>query len=219
MNSNLKWKAIFIASVILLCVYGLFGLPDFPTSWTAVKQNFSSRIKLGLDLQGGTHLILQVQVNEAVRQETDQAVAQLNKLVRDKNIPSDQAIGTSDSQIKITNVSADRIGDLRTLVTDSFPNWDIVPSPGEPNAYLLNLRPVAISLIQQHAPSPSSRQEANLRSAWQWILRLIPRKRPPRRPITVSFLQTRSWCRANQRLAQRARLAASPGTCWTACQS
>jgi preprotein translocase subunit SecD len=155
MNSNLKWKAIFIASVILLCVYGLFGLPDFPTSWTAVKQNFSSRIKLGLDLQGGTHLILQVQVNEAVRQETDQAVAQLNKLVRDKNIPSDQAIGTSDSQIKITNVSADRIGDLRTLVTDSFPNWDIVPSPGEPNAYLLNLRPVAISLIQQHAMDQS----------------------------------------------------------------
>ena len=101
MNSNLKWKAIFIAGVILLCVYGLIGLPDFPTSWTAVKQNFSSRIKLGLDLQGGTHLILQVQVNEAVRQETDQVGRTTEQALRDKNIPSDQAIGTSDSQIKI----------------------------------------------------------------------------------------------------------------------
>ena len=66
-----------------------------------MKQNFGSRIKLGLDLQGGTHLILQVQVNEAVRQETDEVVSLLIKNLRDKNIPSDQPIVTSDSQIKI----------------------------------------------------------------------------------------------------------------------
>ena len=32
MTSNLKWKAILVASVILLCIYGLVGMPDFPTS-------------------------------------------------------------------------------------------------------------------------------------------------------------------------------------------
>jgi preprotein translocase subunit SecD len=155
MNSNLKWKAIVVAAVILMCVYGLVGLPDFPTSWTGVKQNFGSRIKLGLDLQGGTHLILQVQVNEAVRQETDQAVELLIKDLRDKNIPSDQPIVTTDSQIKISNVSPDHIGDLRNLVADAFPNWDVAPSPGEPNGYLLNLKTTAISAIQQHAMDQS----------------------------------------------------------------
>jgi preprotein translocase subunit SecD len=35
----------------------------------------SKRIHLGLDLQGGVHLILQVQVSEAVSDETDSAVA------------------------------------------------------------------------------------------------------------------------------------------------
>ena len=74
MNSNLRWKAISVAVVIVLCIYGLIGLPDFPTSWATVKSNLATRIKLGLDLQGGTHLIIQVQVNEAVRQETDQVV-------------------------------------------------------------------------------------------------------------------------------------------------
>ena len=74
MSANLKWKAIFIAGVILVCVVGLVGIPDVPKSLSVLKSNFSNRIKLGLDLQGGTHLILQVQVQEAVSQETDQVL-------------------------------------------------------------------------------------------------------------------------------------------------
>ena len=74
MNSNLKWKAIFILGVILVCIIGLVGIPDVPKSFAVLKSNFANRIKLGLDLQGGTHLILQVQVQEAVSQETDQTL-------------------------------------------------------------------------------------------------------------------------------------------------
>ena len=77
MNPNLKWKALFIVVVILGCVYGLIGLPTFPTSLAQIKDNFAHQIKLGLDLQGGTHLILQVQMQEAIAQETDQTVDRL----------------------------------------------------------------------------------------------------------------------------------------------
>ena len=150
MNSNLRWKAIFVAAVILLCFYGLVGLPDFPTSLTTVKQNLSQRILLGLDLQGGTHLVVQVQVNEAVRQETNQAVSQLYTLLRDKNIPSDQPIATSDSQIKVSNVAPERTGDFRSLVADSFQVWDApVPAPGETNGYLLNMKSAEVAATQQ----------------------------------------------------------------------
>jgi len=44
MNPNLKWKAIFILAVILLCIYGLIGLPTFPTSITQMKENFRQRL-------------------------------------------------------------------------------------------------------------------------------------------------------------------------------
>ena len=148
MNSNLKWKAIFVVAVIGLCIYGLIGLPDFPTSWTTVKQNFRERIRLGLDLQGGTHLVLQVQVNEAVRQETNQGVAQLYRLLRDKNIPSDQPIATSDTQMKVTNVAPDRIVDLRSAGNGFVSGLGHgVPAPGEANGYLLNMKPTVISAI------------------------------------------------------------------------
>jgi preprotein translocase subunit SecD len=156
MNSNLRWKAIFVAAVIGLCIYGLVGLPDFPTSWTTVKQNLSSRIRLGLDLQGGTHLVLQVQVNEAVRQETNQRVSQLYTLLRDKNIASDQPVSTSDTQIKVSNLAPERIGDFRNLVSDSFPDWDPpAAAPGETNGYLLNMKAAAISAIQQRTMDQS----------------------------------------------------------------
>jgi preprotein translocase subunit SecD len=155
MNSNLRWKAIFVAVVIGLCIYGLIGLPDFPTSWTTVKGNLSQRIRLGLDLQGGTHLVLQVQVNEAVRQETNQAVSQLYTLLRNKNIASDQPVSSSDTQIKVSNVAPERISDLRTLVADSFQAWDLAAAPGELNGYLLNMKQAEVSAIQQRTMDQS----------------------------------------------------------------
>jgi len=60
MNPNLKWKAVFIVFVILVSIYTLIGYPTFPTSVAQMKDNFSHQINLGLDLQGGTHLIVQV---------------------------------------------------------------------------------------------------------------------------------------------------------------
>ena len=67
--------------------------------------NFSDRIKLGLDLQGGTHLILQVQVNEAVSQQTDQALDHLTTQLRDKNIHYDEIRKLNDTQILVHNLA------------------------------------------------------------------------------------------------------------------
>jgi len=149
MNPNLRWKAISIGVVIVLCIYGLIGLPDFPTSWATVKNNFGSRIKLGLDLQGGTHLIVQVQVNEAIRAETDQVVLGLARQLRDKTIPSDQPLRVSDTQLKISNLSQDRVNDFRAIQSENYPAWDISPAPGESNGYLLTMRQSLVTTIVQ----------------------------------------------------------------------
>ena len=79
MNPQLKWKFAFILAVLLVCIYGVVGLPTFPTSWTQVKQNLSDRIQLGLDLKGGSHLVLQVQLEEAIGQRCDQTVDQIGR--------------------------------------------------------------------------------------------------------------------------------------------
>src|SRR5215467_13497086 len=106
MNPNVKWKALFILAVILLCIYFLFGYPTFPTSLPAVTENFSKQIKLGLDLQGGSHLILQVQVQEAVAQETDTTVDRLTTTLRSKNVRYDEVRRIDDTHILVRNIDA-----------------------------------------------------------------------------------------------------------------
>jgi preprotein translocase subunit SecD len=149
MNSNLKWKAIFILGVILVCVVGLVGIPDAPKSLSVIRSNFASRIKLGLDLQGGTHLILQVQVQEAVSQETDQTLDHLKTTFRDKTIRYDEIRKLSDTQVLVHNIATEQAGTARNLISDQFPDWTIAPAPGEPSGYLVTMSASRIANIQQ----------------------------------------------------------------------
>ncbi len=156
MNPNLKWKASFILGVILICLFFIFGLPTFPTSLAQIKDNFTRQIKLGLDLQGGTHLILQVQVQEAIAQETDQTVDRLTTQMRTKSIRYDEVRRVDDTHIVVRNVPSDQLSQFRDLVHDQFElNWELSSAPGEVNAYLLTLRPSAISRIDESTMSQS----------------------------------------------------------------
>ncbi len=150
MTANLKWKALFIIAVILACVIGLVGRPDFPPkSWTGIKSNFADSIKLGLDLQGGTHLILQVQVQEAISQETDQALDHVTTLLRDKGIKYDDIRKLSDTQILVHNIAPEQAGSARNLINDQFPDWDVSPAPGEASGYLVTMKQSRVVNLQQ----------------------------------------------------------------------
>ena len=149
MNPNLKWKALFIFAVILFCIYFLFGYPVFPTSLAQVKDNFGKQIKLGLDLQGGTHLVLQVQVQEAIAQETDTTVDRVTTLLRSKNIHYDEVRRIDDTHFLVRNVDPSQVSAFRDLVTQQYNNvWDLARAAGDPNGYTLTLRPGAIVTIQ-----------------------------------------------------------------------
>jgi preprotein translocase subunit SecD len=150
MNPNLKWKVIFIVLVILGCIYGLVGLPVFPTSVAQLKDNFSHQIKLGLDLQGGTHLVLQVQTQEAVAQETDQMVERVTTWLRSKNIHYEEVRRVDDTHILVRNVDPARVSDFRDYISQQFSNfWDMAPAAGDPSGYTLTLRGAAIAQIQE----------------------------------------------------------------------
>ena len=156
MNPNLKWKVVFIVVVVLGCLYGLFCLPTFPTSVALLKDNFGHQIKLGLDLQGGTHLVLQVQVEEAVSQETDQTRDRLATQLRDKKIRYDEIDRADDRHIVVHNVPSDQLSEFRDLVNDQLSrSWDMSPAPGEPSSYLLTMRPTRVAEIREQTMQQS----------------------------------------------------------------
>ncbi len=72
MGKNLGTKLAIIVVVMLIFVYGIIGIPKH-----GLKAALAHNIRLGLDLQGGTHLVLAVNVKEAVASATDRDVQRL----------------------------------------------------------------------------------------------------------------------------------------------
>ena len=144
MTTNLKHKGLVILVVVLLCAYGLFGLPK---SLSEARENFRRNVRLGLDLRGGSHLVLQVQVQDAFKAEADLVIDRLKEEMAKARIPYD-AIERNDPQsleeadqieVTIRGVPLDSTAAFRSIVTDRFPQW--VLAPVSSTDYRLNLRP------------------------------------------------------------------------------
>jgi preprotein translocase subunit SecD len=155
MNQNIRWRIIFILVIVLLCVYGLLGRPTFPTSPSQLEDNFRQRIKLGLDLQGGTHLVLQVQVEEAIAQECNQTIDRLTRRLRDKNIKVGDIRRISDTQILVANVPFAQTAAFRDLIQSEFGEWDLAPAAGQTDGYMFSLKATRIAGIKQQTMDQS----------------------------------------------------------------
>ncbi len=144
MTRNLKYKALTILVVTVACLYALFGLP---TSMEELKQNFRQSVKLGLDLRGGSHLVLQVQLQDAFKAEADLIIDRLKEEMSRRGIPYDsidrndpQTLEEADKiQINIRGVPLDSTAAFRNLVAEVVPNW--VLTPVSSTDYKLTIRP------------------------------------------------------------------------------
>src|ERR1035441_9980795 len=85
MKKDLGWKLGVSVGISVLFLFGIIGIPKdwSPKGLLAAMQE---RIHLGLDLKGGTHLILQVQVNDAVNVDSDVAQGNLKQAMRTRKI-------------------------------------------------------------------------------------------------------------------------------------
>jgi preprotein translocase subunit SecD len=148
METKLRGRTIFIAIVIVASFLGVIGLPK---NFLELKDNVRNRIRLGLDLKGGTHLILQVQVEDAVNITTDQARERLRDEFKAKNIPYADIQKTDSTHLLIKGVPQERSSDLQTLASEQFSDWDLSRVPGDPTARLLAMKPSGAATIRTQA--------------------------------------------------------------------
>lgn len=155
MTSQLKWKFIFITVVVLLCVYGVLGLPTFPTSASQLRQNLVKRITLGLDLKGGSHLVLQVEAEKAVGQRCDEAVDDLSKQLQSKNVlsPTGEIRRVDDTHVSVSNINADSYSTFQDIVNNQFGDWSVAPAAGAQNSYVLTMKPSAVADLHSQVMS------------------------------------------------------------------
>lgn len=152
MNKNLGWKVILIVAILLVFTFGIFGVPK-GWSGSALLSSMYDRIHLGLDLRGGTHLILQVQVNDAVNADSDRAVERLKDSMRSRKINyvdiSKPDPTNYPDRIVIKGVPPEQTSDLRNLITDRLPEYDA--TSGAENSWTLSMKPQQLSDLKNRA--------------------------------------------------------------------
>jgi preprotein translocase subunit SecD len=154
MNKNLRWKVIVIAGTLLVFLFGIFGLPK---SWSGqgLLSAMTDRIHLGLDLKGGTHLILQVQVNDAVNADSDRAVERLKDDMRRRkinyaDINKPDSVNAPD-KIVVKGVPPEATSDFKSLISDRLPDYDA--ASGAENSWVLTMKPQNLADLKNRAVS------------------------------------------------------------------
>jgi preprotein translocase subunit SecD len=147
MKKNLQGRVVLIIAVLVACLYGIIGIPS-GFSGKAVLDSLTSRIHLGLDLKGGAHLILAVQVKEAINAETDNAVQSVQQ------------------DLKKANVGFNRVYKPDPLKTDGT---------GRPEVIVIDGTPAASSSIAQTTLDNKYGTEFDVSSAnGSWTLTMKP---------------------------------------------
>src|ERR1700704_450511 len=106
MNKRLRNRALIILGVTILSI-SLFA--GFPPSVAKMKQ----KVVLGLDLRGGTQLVLEVVTDDAIRAETDQAIDNISQQLQKENIVFRQKTRTASNTFQMVGVDSTKDADFR----------------------------------------------------------------------------------------------------------
>jgi len=107
-------KNVVIICIIVAAIINL--LPTFLDSWPHKK------ISLGLDLQGGMHLVLEVENTKAVETEVDRTIQELKKQLRKENIKHSGISRSNDNSILIKLQGDQNKTGFETIISTEFQN-------------------------------------------------------------------------------------------------
>jgi preprotein translocase subunit SecD len=152
MNKNLTWKVVVIVGILLVFLAGIFGIPK-EWSGKGILASITDRIHLGLDLRGGTHLILQVQVNDAVNVDSDNAIARLKEDMRTHKINYADITKPDPvnhpEMIVVKGVPPDQTSDFKSIVSDRLPDYE--PTSGAENSWTVAMKAQSLKELKDRA--------------------------------------------------------------------
>ncbi len=117
MKKRILWRIVLICVTVILAV--IFFLPNTPAfqympEWWK-KSMPNKGIVLGLDLQGGLHLVFEVEGDKAVEITTDRFASGLRDLLTKKNLSADVSVNGLDILVNPSTA------DIRKAIEDNYP--------------------------------------------------------------------------------------------------
>lgn len=131
MQRKIRTRTLVILLITLGSVAIIFRphhkptIKDF-TSWSQIKQNLGENIHLGLDLRGGSHLVMQVQTDEVIKKVTERNVEAAKAKLQEKNLPFTEAKFDGPGKITVTVPDNTKNSDIVSeLTTDFGQGWSV----------------------------------------------------------------------------------------------
>src|SRR6267142_4703914 len=147
--------ALFIVATLVSLVYlAPTFVHDLPPWWSSFLP--TDRIHLGLDLQGGSHLLLEVKVDKAIENNVERIKADLTNVLRDRGISgvSVERVQGTQIQLKVPAASVERV---RGLLKSDFANLTVVntQASGGTTEFFLTLSKEEIRSLRDYAVDQS----------------------------------------------------------------
>jgi preprotein translocase subunit SecD len=152
MGKNLATKLAIIIAVLLFFIYGILGIPHSTGKGfgDSLKQAIANNIRLGLDLQGGTHLVLSVHVAEAIGSATDRDVQRIETTLITGGItgvtPAKLDL-THPETITLSGVTPANASQVRSLLSgNDYAQYDLATQPD--GTIKVSMKPSAIKDLE-----------------------------------------------------------------------
>ena len=148
MTKNLQWKFLAIVAVAALSAFAIYPPEE--------------QIRLGLDLEGGVHMVLRVQTDDALQLETETASEQLSEQLSLQGIELTSAVAVDPVTIQIEGVPPERDAEFRQMAEDQL-SLSYERESGVSGSYTYRMR----------SPVESSLRDESVRQALQTIERRV----------------------------------------------
>jgi preprotein translocase subunit SecD len=126
--NSLKWRALAVAAVLLLAALYLVPTfnPNLPSSWARFMPD--EKIRLGLDLQGGMYLVLEVQTDKAVENSVERLVEDVKEQLREGRVAFRKVEKTGPWSVNIELPDAQQQSEVKSVIEKQFPVLEPVGS-------------------------------------------------------------------------------------------
>jgi preprotein translocase subunit SecD len=113
MSKSLKWRTLLTLAILAVAALFLVPsvVPSLPSWWTTVFP--SDKLRLGLDLRGGMHLVLGVQLDKAIEGETERTAAELKNNLRRKRLVFSEVSRQGMTDIVVKLAPSSKAADIK----------------------------------------------------------------------------------------------------------
>src|SRR5262249_47860865 len=137
--ANLRWRVITVLAVLV--IFASVGVYPIVAAHYGIRSPaflMEKQLKLGLDLQGGVHLVLRVQTDDALRLTTETRSEALRESLTKSHIAFSNIVVVNPTQFRVEGIAPANAAAVRQAAAE-LSDFDVTSATG--GAFVFTMKP------------------------------------------------------------------------------